>query len=38
MLVTRSIDKLSYRISTQIIIVVVEGQACDKNIDYTLKL
>ena len=38
MFVTRSIDKFSYRISTQIIIVVVEGQACDENIDYTLKL
>ena len=34
MFVTRSIDKFSYRISTQGIIIVVEGRACDKPIDY----
>ena len=34
MFVTRSIDKFSYRISTQGIIIVVESRACDKNIDY----
>ena len=31
---TRSIDKFSYRISTQGIIIVVESRECDKNIDY----
>ena len=34
MFVTRLIDEFSYRISTQGIIIVVEGRACDKNIDY----
>ena len=34
MFVTRSIDKFSYCISTQGIIVVVESRACEKNIDY----
>ena len=34
MFVTRSIDKFSFRISTQGIILVVEGRACDENIDY----
>ena len=34
MFVIRSIDKFSYRISTQGIIIVVEGRACDKNMDY----
>ena len=34
MFVTRSIDKFSYRISTQGIILVVDSRACDKNIDY----
>ena len=34
MFVTRSIDKFSYRISTQGIIIMVESRACDKNIDY----
>ena len=31
---TRSIDKFSYGISIQGIIIVVESRACDKNIDY----
>ena len=31
---TRSIDKFSFRISTQGIILVVEGRECDKQIDY----
>ena len=34
MFVTRSIDKFSCRISTRGIILVVEGRASDKNIDY----
>ena len=34
MFVTRSIDKFSYHISTQRITIVVEGRACEKNIDY----
>ena len=31
---TRSIDKFSFQISTQRIILVVEGRECDKQIDY----
>ena len=31
---TRSIDKVSFRISTRGIILVVEGRECDKQIDY----
>ena len=31
---TRSIDKFSFRISMQRIILVVEGRECDKQIDY----
>ena len=34
MFVTRSIDEFFCRISTQEIIIVVEGRACDKNIEY----
>ena len=34
MFVTRSIDKVSYCISTLGIILLVEGRASDKNIDY----
>ena len=31
---TRSIDKFSFQISTQGIILVFEGRECDKEIDY----
>ena len=34
MFVTRSIDKFFYRISTQGIILEVEGRVSDKHIDY----